>query len=49
MVILIEAEMLSEEDKNKALDAVNIIEEKCDGRVKGRTCANGSKQRAYLK
>ena len=31
------------------MDAVNIIEEKRDGRVKGRTCANGSKQRQYLK
>ncbi len=27
---------------------MNIIELKRDGRVKGRSCANGSKQRSYL-
>ena len=48
VVIPIDPDALSEEDKKKALDAVNIIEEKRDGRVKGRTCANGSKQRQYL-
>ena len=40
---------LTEDDKKKALDAVNIMEEKRYGRVKGRTCANGSKKRQYLK
>ena len=39
---------LTNEDKRKALDAVNIIELKRDGRLKGRSCANGSKQRSYL-
>mgnify|MGYP000939170828 CR=1 FL=1 len=39
---------LSDEDKRKALDAVNIVELKRDGRLKGRSCANGSKQRSYL-
>ena len=39
---------LTDGDKKKALDAVNIIELKRDGRLKGRSCANGSKQRAYL-
>jgi hypothetical protein len=28
---------------------VNLIKEKRDSRIKGRTCANGSKQRKYLK
>jgi hypothetical protein len=32
-----------------ALEAVNLIKEKRDGRIKGRTCANRSKQRKYLK
>ena len=44
----IDPESLSEEDKRKALDAVNMIELKRDGGLKVRSCANGSKQRAYL-
>ena len=31
------------------MNAVNLIEEKRDGRIKGRTCVDGSKQRLYLK
>ena len=31
------------------MEAVHLIKEKRDGKVKGRTCANGSKQRQYLK
>ena len=30
-------EQLSDEDKHKALDAVNIVELKRDGRLKGRS------------
>ena len=33
---------------DRALDAVNLIKEKRCGKIKGRTCANGSKQRQYL-
>ena len=44
----IEYGSLSKEVKYKALDAVNLIEPKRDGRLKGRSCANGSKQRSYL-
>jgi len=40
---------LSEQEKKEALEAVNLIKEKRDGKIKGRTCANGSKQRQYLK
>eukprot|EP00957_Ditylum_brightwellii_P031893 2418451-Ditylum_brightwellii.AAC.1 len=40
----IDADLLTADDKKKALDAVNLIEEKRDGRIKGQTCANGSKQ-----
>ena len=40
---------LSVQEKKEALEAVNLIKEKRDGKIKGRTCANGSKQRQYLK
>ena len=36
-------------DRKKALEAVNLIKEKFCGNTKGRTCANGSKQRKDLK
>ena len=36
-------------DKNKTLEAVDLIKEKHCGNIKGRTCENGSKQRKYLK
>ena len=37
------------EEKRGALDAVNLIKKKRSGKIKGRTCANGSKQKRYLK
>ena len=49
VVTEIDPDMLSDEEKGRALDAVNIIELKRDGRIKGRSCANGSKQKLYLK
>ena len=36
-------------DRKKALEAVNLIKEKRCGNIKGRTCANGRKQRNHLK
>eukprot|EP00957_Ditylum_brightwellii_P185497 14123501-Ditylum_brightwellii.AAC.1 len=36
----IDADLLTADDKKKALDTVNLIEEKRDGRIKGQTCAN---------
>ena len=45
----IEPEMLSYEDKMKALEAVNLIKDKRNGKIKGRTCADGSKQKNCLK
>ena len=42
-------EELSNQDKREALEAVNIIAEKCTGKIKGRMCANGSRQQKYLK
>ena len=41
--------LLSREDKKRALEAVNLIKKKRCGKIKGRTCANGSKQKKYLK
>lgn len=39
---------LSEASKKKAMNAVNLIKEKRNTDIKGRACANGSKQRQYL-
>ena len=39
---------LTPEQKRKALRAVNLIKEKRCGIIKGRTCADGSSQRAYI-
>ena len=41
---------LTAEDKNKrTLEAVTVIKQKRSGKIKGRTCADDSKQRRYLK
>ena len=40
---------LTLEDKKRALEAVNLIKKKKCGKFKGRTCANGKKQKKYLK
>ena len=41
---------LTEEDKKKhTLEAVTVVKQKRCGKIKGRTCADGSKQRRYLK
>ena len=45
----ISPEYLTTENKKRALDEVNLIDLKQDGRVKGRSCLNGSKQKKYLK
>jgi hypothetical protein len=42
-------EDLTKKEKREALEAVNLIKRKRCGKLKGRTCANGSKQRKYLK
>ena len=49
VVEAIDTSKLSKEDLKKALDAVNLIKLKRCGKVKGRSCLNGSKQRKYLK
>ena len=35
---------LTREEKSRALEAVNLIKEKRNGKIKGRTCADGSKK-----
>ena len=40
---------LSNEEKRRALEAVNLIKKKRCGKIKGRTCTDGSKQKRYLK
>ena len=45
----IDPDLMSTEDKKKALNAINLIKKKRDGTIKGRTCADGSKQHLYLK
>ncbi|GFH56607.1 hypothetical protein CTEN210_13083 [Chaetoceros tenuissimus] len=41
-------EDLTDEDKKCALRAINLIKEKRDGKIKGRTCADGSKHRKFV-
>ena len=45
----IDPTILTQEDKIRAMEAVNLIKEKRCGKIKGRTCANGSVQRKFLK
>ena len=40
---------LTDMEKYSALEAVNLIKKKRSGVIKGRTCANGSRQRRFLK
>ena len=40
---------ISNEEKRRALEAVNLIKKKRCGKIKGRTCADGSKQKRFLK
>ena len=49
VVAPINPDTLTNDDKKKALEAVNLIAEKRNGDLKGRTCANGRKQRRFIK
>jgi len=40
---------VSNEEKRRALEAVKLIKKKRRGKIKGRTCADGSKQKRFLK
>ena len=48
VVTAINPDTLYAEDKAKSLDEVNLIKQKRDVTIKGRTCAVGSKQKRYL-
>ena len=39
---------MSEENRRKALESLIFLTEKRDGQIKGRACANGSKQRQWM-
>ena len=45
VIVPINPDSLTEDEKTQALEAVNLIKQKRHGKIKGRTCANGSKQR----
>ena len=45
---ILDPDLLTPEQKRNALRAINLIKVKRDGKVKGRTCADGSSQRKYV-
>jgi hypothetical protein len=47
MIEPVKAESLSAEEKHKALGYLMFLKEKCTGKIKGRGCADGCKQRLY--
>ena len=49
MIAPIPFESLSDKDRQGALEAVNIIAQKRCGKIQGRTCANGARQRKFIK
>ena len=49
VVISIHLTDITAVDKQYILEVVNLIKEKSSGKIKGRTCANNSKQISYLK
>ena len=48
VVKAIDPSTLTYTDKERALNAVNLVREKRDGMIKGQTYADGSKQWRYL-
>ena len=46
---LVMSKNLKWEDKSKALRLLTMVKQKRCGKIKGRTCANGSKKKRYLK
>ena len=49
VVEAIDTEKMSLLQKHMALKAINLIKGKSDGTLKRSTCADGSKQRQYLR
>ena len=48
MVGRTDPDQLTPEMKRKALRVINVIKKKRCGKIKGRTCADGSSQRKYV-
>ena len=48
VVTAIDPDILSAEDKEKALNAMNLIKQKKDGTIKIRKCDDGIKKKRYL-
>ena len=49
VVVPIDPDTLYYEDKRNALEVVNLIKEKRNGEIKGRTYVDVSKKKMYLK
>ena len=49
VVIPLDPDELIYAERRQALEYVNLIKKKINGFIKGRTCANGSKQKISLK
>ncbi len=48
MVEPLYADKLSDEDKSKVLTSLIFLKEQRDGKIKARSCANGSVQREHV-
>ena len=48
VICLVDPITLTTEEKRQALNAINLIKQKRDGSLKGRTCADGRRQRPFL-
>ena len=48
MFKLIDVSKLTAQEKKRAMESLIFLVEKCDGRIKARTCANGSVQRDWM-
>ena len=44
----LDASSLTKEEKAGSLQVLNLLKEKCDRMLKGRTCVDGSPQRSYI-
>ena len=48
-VVPLKANKLTTKQKSEALELLTLIKKKRCGKIKGRVCANGRKQRRYIK
>ena len=45
----LKAKELKASEKSEAFNLITMVKEKRDGKIKGRACADGRKQRRYIK